>query len=64
MKSYTVTKLGESRGRPRIWIEGQRPAGGGVMPGEDRRAARHAAQKCGEELLGVLGVGTAVQRQR
>ncbi len=30
---------------------------------EDRRAARHAAQKCGEPLLGVLGVGTAVQRQ-
>lgn len=45
MKSYTVTKLGESRGRPRIWIEGQRPAGGGFMPGKRFNASRDIERK-------------------
>ncbi len=45
MKSYTVTKLGESRGVPRIWIEGQRPAGGGFVPYKRFKATRDIERK-------------------
>lgn len=33
MKAYEVTKVGQHRGRPRIWLEGMKPARAGFAPG-------------------------------
>lgn len=33
MKAYETTKIGENRGRPRIWLQGSKPALAGFLPG-------------------------------
>ena len=33
MKSYVVTRIGENKGQPRIWVEGKRVASAGFSPG-------------------------------
>ncbi len=34
MKSYEVTKIGQHRGKPRLWLEGSKAQLGGFMPGK------------------------------
>lgn len=34
MKSYEVTKIGQHRGRPRLWLEGLKALMGGFLPGK------------------------------
>lgn len=33
MKSYEIRKIGQHRGAPRVWLEGNHPAKGGFLPG-------------------------------
>ena len=34
MKSYEVTKIGQHRGKPRLWLEGSKALLGGFLPGK------------------------------
>ncbi len=33
MQTYTIAKLGQNKGRPRLWMQGSRPAQAGFIPG-------------------------------
>jgi len=45
MKGYEVTKIGQNRGIPRVWLEGVKALVAGFLPGK-RYEARKDADKC------------------
>lgn len=49
MKSYEVTKIGQHRGKPRLWLEGSKALLGGFLPGK-----RFEAKKNPERRMLVL----------
>jgi DNA (cytosine-5)-methyltransferase 1 len=49
MKSYEVTKIGQHRGRPRLWLEGIKALMGGFLPGK-----RFVAKRDQEKRMLVL----------
>lgn len=34
MKAYETTKIGQNRGRPRLWLEGRKAKAAGFLPGK------------------------------
>ncbi len=54
MKSYEVTKIGQHRGRPRLWLEGLKALMGGFQPGK-----RFDAKKDQEKQMLVLELSDA-----
>lgn len=64
MKHYEIRRVGENRGRRRIWLQGSLPAKGGFLPGS-RYSARAVAEKSMLVLEVVAdGVRVVSRKQR
>lgn len=57
MQSYAITKIGQHRGRPRLWLEGLKARRGGFLPGR-----RFNAKKDREKQMLVLELSEAGDR--